>query len=170
MAVREIVLYGDPVLREESEPVNATDQETKDLVADMIATLEDAEGLGLAANQVGEAKRIFLVDMSHLDPAGEMLVFINPEIIEESGEAEYEEGCLSFPDIFQRITRSANVRVRAQNLLGEEFELEAGEMLARVILHEYDHIEGKLFVDYFSPMAKRMISGKLKRLKADSAA
>jgi len=170
VAVLPIVLYGNPVLREKSRPVETIDQSTKDFVADMIATLKDAEGLGLAANQVGRASRIFLVDLSPLESVEEVRVFINPEIIETSGEAEYEEGCLSFPDIFQRITRPACVTVRALDLNGEEFEIEADGMLARVILHEYDHIDGKLFIDYFTPMAREMISGKLKRLKAASAA
>lgn len=170
MAVREIVLYGDPTLREKSQPVTVIDQETKDLVADMIATLKDAQGLGLAANQVGVATRIFLTDLSSMDPNEDVRVFINPVILETSGEAEFEEGCLSFPDIYETITRAEGVRIRAQNLDGEEYELQADGILARVILHEYDHIEGKLFIDYFSPMAKQLISGKLKKLKAASAA
>lgn len=170
MAVRPIVLYGHPVLREKSAEVDRIDQETKDIVADMIATLKDAQGLGLAANQIGLAKRIFLVDMSGIDPDEDVRVFINPVILETSGETEYEEGCLSFPDIYETITRAETVKIRALNLDGEEYELQADGMLARVILHEYDHIEGKLFIDYFSPMAKQLISGKLRKLKAASAA
>ncbi|MFQ5607397.1 MAG: peptide deformylase [Candidatus Zixiibacteriota bacterium] len=170
MAVRPIVLYGHPALREKSAEVDRVDQETKDIVADMIATLKDAQGLGLAANQIGLAKRIFLVDMSGIDPDEDVRVFINPVILETSGETEYEEGCLSFPDIYETITRAATVKIRALNLDGEEYELQADGMLARVILHEYDHIEGKLFIDYFSPMAKQLISGKLRKLKAASAA
>jgi peptide deformylase len=169
VAVLPIVLYGNPVLREKSLPVTI-DQSTKDFVADLIATLKDAQGLGLAANQVGRASRIFLADLSPLEPAEDVRVFINPQIVETSGSAEFEEGCLSFPDIFYRITRPEFVTVRATDINGEDFEIKADGMLARVILHEYDHIDGKLFIDFFTPMAKEMISGKLKKLKAASAA
>ncbi len=170
MAVLPIVLYGNPVLREKSRAVEAIDRSTKDFVADLIATLKDAEGLGLAANQVGVANRIFLVDLSPLEPSEEIRVFINPQIIETSGELEYEEGCLSFPEMFHLITRPEFVTIRATDLSGEEFEIKADGILARVILHENDHIDGKLFIDYITPMAREMISGKLKKLKAASAA
>lgn len=166
--MRPIVTYGNDVLRKKAEPVHEIDQEIKDLVADMIATLKDASGLGLAAPQVGETKRIFILDLSPVDLTEDVRVFINPEIIEASGEITMEEGCLSFPGIFQKLTRPQFVRVKALDLTGNEFELEADGILARAILHEYDHLEGKLFIDYLSSISRAMLSGRLRRLSAAS--
>jgi len=166
--VRQIVTYGNEVLRKKAEPVNEIDQEVKDLVADMIATLKDAKGLGLAAPQVGEAKRIFILDLSPVDLTEDVRVFINPEIIEASGEVTMEEGCLSFPGIFQKLNRPEYVKVKALDLTGNEFQLEADGILARAILHENDHLDGKLFIDYLSSVSRAMLSGKLRRLAAAS--
>ncbi len=166
--MRQIVTYGNEVLRKKAEPVNEIDQEVKDLVADMIATLKDAKGLGLAAPQVGEAKRIFILDLSPVDLTEDVRVFINPEIIEASGEVTMEEGCLSFPGIFQKLNRPEYVKVKALDLTGNEFQLEADGILARAILHENDHLDGKLFIDYLSSVSRAMLSGKLRRLAAAS--
>ena len=170
MAVRPIVKYGDSVLREKSKPVEKIDQATKDLVADLIATLKNARGLGLAAPQIGETARIFIIDLSAIDLTESVRVFINPEILETSGEILLEEGCLSFPDIYQKIVRPEKVKIRAAELDGEEFILEASGILGRALLHEYDHLEGKLFVDYFSTISRSLISSKLKKLKNMAAA
>jgi len=164
VAERPIVIYGDPVLREISQPVDTIDQEIKDLVFTMVDTLKKANGLGLSAVQVGVLKRVFIVDLSAIDINETLRVFINPEIIETSGEVELEEGCLSFPGLYQRIVRPANVRMKATDLDGNQFEMEAHGMVARAILHEYDHLEGKLFVDYLSPLAKTLIRGRLRKL------
>lgn len=164
MAARQIVIYGDPVLREVAEPVDEVDQATKDLVLDMIDTLKKANGLGLAAPQVGVSKRIFIVDVSAVELDASVAIFINPEILDTSGMTELEEGCLSFPDIYQKIVRPSDVKVRATDLDGNRFELSAAGMMARTILHEYDHLEGKLFIDMISPMAKALLKGKLKKL------
>ncbi len=166
--MRQIVTYGNEVLRKKAEPVNEIDQEVKDLVAEMIATLKDAKGLGLAAPQVGESKRIFILDLSPVDLTEDVRVFINPEIIEASGEVTMEEGCLSFPGIFQKLNRPEFVKVKALDLTGNEFQLEADGILARAILHEYDHLDGKLFIDYLSSVSRAMLSGKLRRLAAAS--
>ncbi len=168
MAARPIVIYGDPVLREKAEPVKELDRETKNLVADMIAILQEANGLGLAAPQVGVSKRIFIADLSALDLAESIRVFINPEILEKSGEVVLEEGCLSFPGIYQKISRPEMVKVRATDQEGNLFEMEASGMMARAILHEYDHLEGKLFIDYLSSVSRALIKGKLKKLSAAS--
>ena len=168
MATRPIVIYGDPVLREKAEPVKEIDRETKNLVADMIAILQEANGLGLAAPQVGVSKRIFIADLSALDLAESIRVFINPEILEKSGEVVLEEGCLSFPGIYQKISRPEMVKVRATDQEGNLFEMEASGMMARAILHEYDHLEGKLFIDYLSSVSRALIKGKLKKLSAAS--
>ncbi|MBU0754573.1 MAG: peptide deformylase [Planctomycetes bacterium] len=168
MAERRIVLYGDPVLREKAAPVDEINQEVKDLVSDMMDILREQRGLGLAAPQAGEAKRIFVVDLSAVDLKKSVKVFINPEIIETDGNIEMEEGCLSFPGIYQHIVRPASVLVRATDLEGNRFEIKADGLLARAVLHEYDHLEGKLFIDHLSTLARSLLKGKLKRLAAAS--
>jgi len=164
VAERPIVLFGDPVLREKAQPVEEVDRGIKDLVAEMIATLKKAKGLGLAAPQVGESKRIFLIDISAIELTESMRVFINPKILETSGEVLMEEGCLSFPGIYQKIVRPEVVRIEATDVEGKKFTMRADGMLARAILHEYDHLEGKLFIDYFSPISRALLSGRLKKL------
>ncbi len=164
MAIRPIVKYGNPVLREISRPVEKITAEVKDLVADMRATLKEANGLGLAAVQVGEPLRLFIVDLSAVDVTAETRVFINPEIIENSGSIEFEEGCLSFPGIYQRLIRPDKIRVRALDENGQEFILEAEGLAARAILHEYDHLDGILFIDHFSAVNRALVDRKLKRL------
>lgn len=164
MAVRPIVIYGDPVLREVGEPVVEINQEVKDLVSDMVDTLKKAKGLGLAASQVGSAKRLFMVDLSAIDIEASLMVFINPEIVDTEGAVEMEEGCLSFPDMYLKITRPERVKVRAYDLDGNQFEMEADGMAARAILHEYDHTQGKLFIDRLTPLARTLIRGRLKKL------
>ena len=165
MAVRPIVLYGHPVLREKAEPIEEIDQSVKDLVSDLIDTLKDSNGLGLAAPQIGASKRVFIIDVSAIDISESIRVFINPEIVDKRGEALIEEGCLSFPGIYQEIVRAKEVTVKAIDLNGEEFTLDANGILARAILHEYDHLDGVLFIDYFSPLARALIKGKLRKLK-----
>lgn len=164
MAVRPIVLYGNPVLREIAKPVVEITAEVKELVAQMKATLKEYNGLGLAAPQVGESLRLFIVDLSAVDITAEVTVFINPEIIETSGSAEFEEGCLSFPGIFQRLTRPERVKVKALNEHGQEFIMEAEGLTARAILHEYDHLDGTLFIDHFSSINRALVDRKLKKL------
>jgi peptide deformylase len=164
VAERPIVIYGDPVLREVSQPVDVVDREIKNLVSVLAGALKKASGLGLSAVQVGVLKSVFIVDLSVVDINETLRVFINPEVIETSGEVELEEGCLSFPGLYQKIVRPAKVKVRATDLDGNRFEMEAAGMVARAILHEYDHLEGKLFVDYLSPLAKTLIKGRLKKL------
>ncbi|MFH1372484.1 MAG: peptide deformylase [bacterium] len=164
MAERPIVVYGDTILRQVSQPVEEIDNEVKDLVATLVATLKKANGLGLAAVQVGVLKRLFIVDVSVVDASETLRVFINPEIIETSGEVELEEGCLSFPGLYQKVVRSSKVRVRATDLDGNQFALEVDGMVARAILHEFDHLEGKLFVDLLSPITRTLIRGRLKKL------
>lgn len=169
MAERPIVIYGDPVLREVSKPVDKIDQQVKDLVSDLTDTLRKARGLGLAAVQIGVAKRVFLVDLSVVNIKESLRVFINPEIVATSDKAEMEEGCLSFPDMYHKIVRPANVTVKAIDIDGKPFELSADGLAARAILHEYDHLEGKLFIDYLSPLTRQLLKGRLKKLSAACA-
>ena len=168
MAERPIVIYGDPILREVSQPVDEIDQDVKSLVSDLVDTLKKAQGLGLSAVQIGVLKRIFILDLSVVDINESLRVFINPEIMKVEGESEFEEGCLSFPGIYQKITRPEQVKVRAMDLEGKTFEMEASGLIARAIQHEYDHLEGRLFIDHFSPIARSLVKGKLKKLKAAS--
>ncbi len=164
MAIRPIVKYGSPVLRETSRPVDDITPEVKALVADMTATLRGIRGLGLAAVQVGVPLRLFVVDISAIDITAETKVFINPEIVETSGEVEFEEGCLSFPGIYQTLTRPNEVTVRAFGVDGQQFTLRADGLLARAILHEYDHLDGVLFIDHFPSVSRALVDRKLKRL------
>ena len=142
MALRNIRKYGDDVLRQKCREVEEIDKRTITLIKDMFETMYEADGVGLAAPQVGILKRLFVIDIGD-GP----LVFINPEILETSGKQIGEEGCLSIPGEVEEVMRPNYVRARAINEKGEEFEIEAEELLARAILHEYDHLNGTLFID-----------------------
>lgn len=142
MALRNIRKYGDDILRKRCREVEKVDKRVLTLIEDMKETMYDAEGVGLAAPQVGVLKRLFVVDIGE-GP----LVFINPEIIETSGSQVDEEGCLSLPGETEEVMRPNYVKARALNEKGEEFEIEGEELLARAILHEYDHLNGTLFID-----------------------
>jgi peptide deformylase len=164
MAIRPIVTYGDPVLRDISKPADKITAEVKDLVADLKASLKQANGLGLSAVQIGVPLRVFIVDLSAIDITAEAKVFINPEIIETSGSAEFEEGCLSFPGIYQRLIRPERIKVKALDENGQEFVMEAEGIAARAIQHENDHLDGVLFIDHFSSLSRALVDRKLKRL------
>ncbi|AQR93943.1 peptide deformylase [Clostridium saccharoperbutylacetonicum] len=142
MALRNIRKYGDDVLRKKCREIDKIDDRLLTLIEDMKETMYEADGVGLAAPQVGILKRLFVVDIGE-GP----LVFINPEILETSGTQTDEEGCLSLPGKTEEVTRPNFVKARALNEKGEEFEIEAEELLARAILHEYDHLNGTLFID-----------------------
>lgn len=170
MAVRPIVIYGDQILREKAEPVEKIDEETKALVSDLIDTLKEASGLGLAAPQIGASKRVFIVDLSPLELTESLRIFINPVITAAEDMILLEEGCLSFPGLYQKIERPENIKIKAIDLDGNEFELEASGMLARAIQHEYDHLDGRLFIDHVSALSRTLIKGKLNKLKKMAAA
>ena len=142
MALRNIRKYGDDVLRKKCREVDNIDKRLLTLIEDMFDTMYEADGVGLAAPQVGMLKRLFVIDIGE-GP----LVFINPEIIETDGSQTDQEGCLSLPGELEEVMRPNYVRARALNEKGEEFEIEAEELLARAILHEYDHLNGTLFID-----------------------
>lgn len=142
MALRNIRKYGDDVLRKKCREVDNIDKRLLTLIDDMFDTMYEADGVGLAAPQVGILKRLFVIDIGE-GP----LVFINPEIIETDGSQTDQEGCLSLPGELEEVMRPNYVRARALNEKGEEFEIEAEELLARAILHEYDHLNGTLFID-----------------------
>jgi peptide deformylase len=156
------------VLREVSEPVEEIDQEAKDLVSDMTDTLKKARGLGLAAVQIGVLKQVFVLDLTAVDVNESLRVYINPEIVNRDGSVELEEGCLSFPGIYQKIVRPAKVTVQATDLDGNRFEQTLDGLAARAVLHEFDHLEGRLFIDYLSPINRTLLKSRLKRLAAAS--
>ncbi len=150
MAILKIVEYGDPFLRQETKEVTKVSKKIKTLVQDMLETMYNANGVGLAAPQVKESYRIFVIDVS--DPKGPInpMVFINPKIIKKSGAISSYEGCLSFPKAYTLVRRYKNVTVKALDINGRPFIKEAkdGELLARAIQHEFDHLDGKLFIDH----------------------
>ena len=159
--VLDILEYPDARLRTVAQPVSEVTSEIKKLVRDMAETMYAAPGVGLAATQVDVHKRVIVIDAS--DARDALQVFINPEILASEGEAECEEGCLSVPGYYDKVRRAAKVTVRALNERGESFELTAEGMLAVCIQHEMDHLIGKVFVDYLSPLKRARLSAKLKK-------
>ncbi len=150
MSIRKIVKYGEPSLREPSKEVHKVSQKIKSLVDDLLDTMYKQNGVGLAAPQIGENYRIFVIDVSTGDEPLNPMVFINPKIIKKSGACISHEGCLSFPEAYTDVKRYANVMVKALDSKGRSFVLEAkdGSLLARAIQHEFDHLNGVLFVDH----------------------
>ena len=159
MALLPILRYPDPRLHTRAAPVLKVDDNIRKLVADMAETMYEAPGIGLAATQVNVHQRVVVIDVSEDNSA--LLALINPEIISRSGEQVCEEGCLSVPGIYDKVTRAEQVRVRALNQKGETFELDAEGLLAVCIQHELDHLDGKVFVEYLSKLKQTRIKDKL---------
>ncbi|HYF70541.1 MAG TPA: peptide deformylase [Ohtaekwangia sp.] len=160
-----IIMYGDPVLRQRAKDI-APGTDIKQLIDDMFETMHGASGIGLAAPQIGKSIRLFIVDGTMLEDEEDMedfkKVFLNPQLIEEIGTPwEFEEGCLSIPNIREKVSRKEKLKIRYYNENWELKEDEYDGMRARIIQHEYDHIEGKMFVDYLTPLKKRLLKGKL---------
>jgi peptide deformylase len=149
VSILDIRVLGDPILRQSTVPVQEITDELRTLVADMFETMHYARGIGLAAPQVGRTERLAVIEIE-----GEPLVVINPEILETSGKAKAEEGCLSIPDIYADVERPKDVVVRAMDLEGNTYEVQASELLARCLQHEIDHLDGKLFLDYLSVLKR----------------
>jgi peptide deformylase len=163
MALREILVYPDARLREKALPVEEVNDEIRQLVQDMAETMYDAPGVGLAANQIGVLKRVFLIDIAGEDEPSQLRVFINPELVELSGTQLFEEGCLSFPGATEEIKRADTVRVKALDEHGEPFELEADGLLAVAIQHENDHLNGVLMIDKLGAVKRRLFGRKVTR-------
>lgn len=164
--VYPIVMYGDPVLRKKAKEIAKGEMDLKAFAQDMFETMAAASGIGLAAPQIGKSIRFFVVDASVLEEQPKLKdfkkVFINPIILEEEGkEWDFEEGCLSIPNIRADVWRKEKLRIRYLDEEWVEHEEEFDGMKARIIQHEYDHIEGKLFIDYLTPLKKKMLKGKL---------
>ena len=170
MAIRTILHYPDPRLREKAEPVTEITPEIRALVDDMAETMYAAPGCGLAANQIGVPKRIFVIDTATDDEPSRLTVFINPEIIERVGEICWEEGCLSFPQVHEDIKRAEKVRVRAMDREGKTFELEVDGLFAVAVQHENDHLDGVLMIDHVGTLKKRMIQRKMQKRASEARA
>jgi len=159
MALRTILHYPDPRLRNRALPVETVDDDIRTLVDDMAETMYAAPGIGLAATQIDVPKRVVVIDLSETRNA--LTVLINPQIIERDGTQVFEEGCLSVPGVFDEVERASHIRVRALGRDGKPFELEAEGLLATCIQHELDHLDGKVFVDYLSRLKQDRIKKKL---------
>lgn len=159
MAILDILHYPDARLHTVAQPVAAVDDRIRDLIGSMAETMYAAPGIGLAATQVNVHERVIVIDISETHDA--LRVFINPEIVAQSGRAEGEEGCLSVPGVFDKVERAERITVRALDRDGKSFELEADGLLAVCIQHEMDHLMGKVFVDYLSALKRNRIKAKL---------
>jgi peptide deformylase len=166
MTKLQIRKYGDPVLRKKCKPVTEINEETYKLIRDMLETLYDAPGIGLAANQVGAPVKICVIDMK---PEGrrQPLILINPSIISRKGKAHEEEGCLSFPGLSAKVRRAGEVRVEAVNERGLPIVVEGRETMARCLQHEIDHLEGKVFLDYLPFLQKLKVQREIKKRKKE---
>jgi len=162
-----IVKYPEPVLEQPGEPVTEFNAELRKFVADMFDTTYASQGIGLAAPQVGVSKRITVVDLSMGKDPAKKLVLINPEIISSEGRQYEEEGCLSFPDIREKVVRAANVRIRAQDENGKWFEMDGDELLARAFQHEIDHLNGIVFIFRMSALKRSLTLRKIRKMQND---
>jgi peptide deformylase len=167
MAIRTILHYPDPRLRERAKPVTEVTPAIRELVSDMAETMYAAPGVGLAATQIGEPHRIFVIDIAGDDEPSQFRAFINPEIVARDGELVWEEGCLSFPGVVEEIDRASKVRVRAMDEHGKIFELDADGLLAVAVQHELDHLDGVLMIDRMGALKKRMVDRKMKKRAAE---
>ena len=163
MSILDIRVLGDPVLRKPTKRVTEVTDELRKLIADMFETMYAAEGIGLAAPQVGRTERLAVVDVD-----GAKYALINPEIIERDGASGTgEEGCLSIPDIYGDVERPFTVTIRATDENGNEYEASGSELLGRCFQHEIDHLDGKLFIDYLSPLKRKAAMSKWEKAKSE---
>jgi peptide deformylase len=161
MAILPIIRYPDPRLHKIAAPVTVVDESIRKLARDLADTMYSAPGVGLAATQVDVHKRVIVIDIS--ETHDQLLVLINPRILGSRGKAECEEGCLSVPGIFEKVTRAEWIHVEAIGLDGKAFQIESDGLLAVCIQHEMDHLKGKVFVEYLSQLKQKRIVGKLKK-------
>lgn len=161
MAILTILEFPDERLRQKAKPVEEVDDGIRKLIDDMFETMYAAPGIGLAATQVNVQRRLLVLDIS--EEKNQPLALINPELLTREGQEESDEGCLSVPGVFEKVKRAEKIRVRALNRDGESFEMDADGLLAVCIQHEIDHLEGKLFVDYLSPLKRQLARKKVKK-------
>lgn len=165
MAILDILNYPDPRLHTVAKPVREVDATIRRLISDMAETMYAAPGIGLAATQVNQHIQLIVIDTT--TEKNNLMVFINPKIIEKSGEQDYEEGCLSVPGVYESVTRAENITVEALDKDGKKFTLDADGLLSVCIQHEMDHLLGKVFVDYLSPLKRNRIKTKMVKLQRD---
>lgn len=168
MAIRPLRFLGDPVLREPADPVEHFDAELRELVADMFQTMIYEEGAGLAAPQIGISKQVLVVDVRRDNDEEGRVALVNPRVVETSDEIEKEqEGCLSIPGVSEVVRRPARVRVEGRDPEGREISVEAEGLFARALVHEVDHLNGVLFIDHLSPLKRRMLLKKYRKLREE---
>jgi peptide deformylase len=167
LAVLPIYVVDQPVLRKKAKPVRSVGEKLATLARDMLETMQKANGIGLAANQVGSLQRIIVVDISGMEETREVppVVMVNPVVVEEEGRWLMEEGCLSIPDIREEVERAENIKVRFQDLDFTERVIKADGLLGRVILHEIDHLNGILFIDRIGSVKRKLLRGRLNKLR-----
>lgn len=165
--ILKIVKYPDPMLARPAEPVTEFNAELRKLIADMFETMYAGQGVGLAASQVGIAKRLVVIDLSGGNEPKDKLALVNPEIIFREGKAYGEEGCLSFPEIREKVMRAARVRVRAQDERGKWFEMDGDDLLARCFQHEIDHTDGIQFIYRMSALKRDMALRKIRKMQRE---
>ena len=159
-----IVKYGDTVLQKPSATITKFDHELRQLADDMFESMYAAHGVGLAAPQIGISKRIAVIDVTFKEDPDAKIVLVNPEIIHVEGRITSNEGCLSIPEFREKVTRARKVTARAQNLKGETFEVTGEELLARALLHETDHLNGKLYISHISALKRDMLKRKIRKM------
>ena len=165
LKIHEVVKYPDPVLAKRGEPVTEFGPELKSLVDEMFDSMYAAQGIGLAAPQISLSKRVTVIDVRFKKDPAQKLALINPEVVERTGKQVEEEGCLSLPEIREKVERAAWVKVRAQDVTGKWFEVEGEELLARALQHEIDHLDGVLFIDRISRLKREMVLRKIRKLQ-----
>ena len=170
MSIKPLIILPDPILRQVSKPVERVDGDLRKLADDMLDTMYDAPGIGLAAIQVGEPRRLLVIDLAKEGEPPEPHVFINPEILESADQRSvYEEGCLSIPDYYAEVERPASMRVKYLDRDGKLQEMQAEGLMATCLQHEIDHLNGVLFIDHISKLKRDMVVRKFKKLAKDKA-
>ena len=165
--ILKIVKYPEPVLQQPGEPVTEFNGELRKLVADMFETMYASQGIGLAAQQIGVARRVTVIDLSQGKDPAQKLTLVNPEVIHKEGKQYEEEGCLSFPEIREKVARAARVRIRAQDENGKWFEMDGEELLSRAFQHEIDHLDGILFIFRMSALKRNLNLRKIRKLQSE---
>lgn len=166
MSTLPVYLYGNDILKKKAKPVEEVSNEELKLIKAMFETMHESNGIGLAANQVGELKQILVVDISEMEAGKgtQPLVVINPEIVDEEGESEYDEGCLSIPDLRETVKRPERIALRYNDINMKEREMEADGLMARVLQHEIDHLNGVLFIDHLSAAKRTLLKSRLTKI------
>jgi peptide deformylase len=167
--IREILIWPDPLLKETASPVERVDDDVRRLLDDMSETMYAADGVGLAAPQIGELRRVIVIDTSPRQEGQSLIHLVNPEIVKLEGKTTYTEGCLSIPGEAEDVERAAKAWVRALDYHGRPFELECEGLLAIAVQHEHDHLQGTLFVDHLSSLKRELIRRRMKKVKAEQA-